>query len=148
MEQQQEAGKEEKKFVANLSRLETMIGGKDNLKPIKVKSANVGNLVQEMLTEEQEELDKNFKSKFKALVKRYIEYNKFVQQQKREMDAKVSEQMKVFNKEANDLFQMVENNQNLQQSFANVLGGEVPNQEKAEKTEKTEEDDAVQGTEG
>lgn len=120
-DQQQEGGKVRKKYDEALSNLTRVLGGQSLYAPIKLASTEVQTAVMELAKEEKEKATKAFKEKAIALIQKKREHDRHVAQLKKDFLKKEEESMKKFTEEAGALFKELENIQNIEKDYYDVL---------------------------
>ena len=114
---EQQNDKVSKQFDANFKKLVALLGGDKALKKTSVPNDELGNIVEDLLKERREEFVKEFKSKAKELLDKKIEFDKEVKKAEEEFKNKVTNKKKEFSEKMKGLFNMVENIQEVENSY-------------------------------
>jgi len=124
-QQQENSGKLKEKFEKNINKLNSLLGGSgsdDKLKADnKIKKSELTSIIDELFQEEREKKQLETKEKFKKLITNYREYLKLVREKEKELETLKSNKMKEYNKEAEDLFKTIQDDQVSQQEAIDGL---------------------------
>lgn len=141
--QKQESGKIKKAFEANLRKLTALLSGESYFKPAKVgPGGSLTEAVALLAKEEKEALLKKFVEEARKLIGEKRTFDKFVAQQKKELDKKVEAEQKKFNESSKALFALIADIGSIEKEYYATLSNASqgkPNEPVVE--EKTEEDD-------
>jgi hypothetical protein len=144
--QQNDTNKEEKKFQAGFRKLVALFGGLTVFKKVKVGSDDVQSLMEELAKEEKDKLSSEFKVKAKSLIQRKADFDKFVEDQRRQMEKTILEKKKEFLKEMEGLFTIVDKIEGIEAKYYKTLaeigdveGKELPEQPAAPAEEAPEQ---------
>jgi hypothetical protein len=105
-QEQNGSGKEKNKFLENLDALKNIFS-KDPTILSPRKSVNpdiIEDIVSELYAEKNEEHRQAFKADLKALIEKYMQFEKEVAAKKKELEKLEADKMKEFNGVANQLF--------------------------------------------
>lgn len=120
-EQKQENGesgdKVSKRFDQNVKKLIALFSGEDAFKKEKVSNSEISTIIAELTKEKKEALIKTFKEKATKLLTSKVEFDRFVDQKKKEMEQAITNKKKEFNNEMEECFKLVENIDNLQKDY-------------------------------
>lgn len=120
-EEQQDSGKEEKKYKENLSKLVALLNGDDLLSKSKIPNSEVYQAMQELAKEEKAEKVLVIKEAAKKIIRAKKEFDAFRRQSEADLKKAIDEQQKKFNQEANKLFAMVENIKEMEEDYLRTL---------------------------
>jgi len=120
-QQGEDSNKVAKKYEDNIKKLTALLGGTAALKKTKVPNDTVGELVTELLQEDQEAAGKVLKEKIKGLVTKYISFNKEAAKLRKELEGKISAGQKDFNAAVQEVFNEIENIGAIEQNYYNTL---------------------------
>lgn len=138
--QKQESGKVKKAFEANLRKLTGLLKGEAYFKNPKADAAGLNEAIEILAKEEKEALIKKIVEEARKLITEKRDFDKFVNQQRKELEKKVEGKQKEFNEKAKVLFGMVADVGALEKEYAATLKNATEGLEnKPEET--TEEDD-------
>ncbi len=134
---QENQSKVAKNFQKSLEKLTLVLGGKTLFAPIKLKSKEVQAAIEELAREEKEAKVELFKKKAKELIQSKRDFDSFVNKQKKELDKKIEAEQEKFTKDAEECFRMLEDIENIEQSYLNTLeaaekGETLPDEKKEE----------------
>lgn len=115
--QQQDAGKEAKKFEKNFKTMVALINGDTLLKRTKVKKDDLSTAMEELAKEEKDSAIISIKEKIKALIKEKRDYDAFLAQKEKELQKAVDEKRKAFNKQMEAILQDVENVKSIEDAY-------------------------------
>ena len=121
-ENQNNSGKEAKKFEANFKKLVALFGGMEIFKKNKLVSEEISTVVGELVKEEKEALIVTFKTKAKALINRKQEFDKFLKAETEKVKKATEEKQKEFNKEMEGLYAIVDKIEGIEKSYYQTLG--------------------------
>jgi hypothetical protein len=123
-DQQQEAGKELKKFEKFKRQLVALVGGETPLRKRAKASKDVVQQAMEILLSEKKAAKiKEVKDGAEALCEKYIAFMEFKSQKEKEFAKAVEEKMKEFNKEAETLFGKLEGIDQMEKTYLEALQG-------------------------
>lgn len=106
---QETGGKTEKKFNESLSKVVSIIGGKQNLRPKKrVKGDVVSSIVEELTKEDTEKARENVKTELKTLLTKYIEFEDEVEKKEKELSQLKEKKQKEFIEASGKFFSRIE----------------------------------------
>ncbi len=115
--QDQQNDKVSKKFDQDFKKLVALLGGEKNLKKVNVPNDDLGVIVEELIKERREEFVKEFKSKAKSLLDKKIEFDKEVKKAEEDFKKSVIAKKKEFSEKMKDVFNMVENINEIEKSY-------------------------------
>lgn len=127
--QKQESGKVKKAFEANLRKLTGLLRGEAYFKPLKADGAQLQEAIEVLAREEKEEMIKNIVSEARKLITEKRDFDKFVNQQRKELEKKVEAKQKEFNEKAKVLFGLVKDVGALEKEYAATLENAVAGKE-------------------
>jgi tRNA G18 (ribose-2'-O)-methylase SpoU len=148
-QKKQEAGKVRKKFQNALNTLTKVLGGESLYKTTSLVPSEIQEAVKALAKEEKEKLIKEFKEKAIALIHKKRDHDKHVLQLQREFEQKQEQGMKDFTKDANSLFGMLKNIQNIEKNYYDILlsteDGKISESAKADAVDliKNQEEDNI-----
>lgn len=120
-EEQGETGKIAKRFDNNINKLKSVFKGEEAFKKASIPNSEVGELVDELIKEEKDKLKASFKEKAANLLKKKVEFDKFIKQKEKEFQDAVTNKKKEFNKEMEDTFALLENIEKLKEDYLKSL---------------------------
>lgn len=119
---EQKADKETKKYLRVIEVVTKVVGGAENLKPIKkVKGDATASIVAELFKEEQEELRKKVKEGLKGLLKQHVQLEADVAAKKKELEKLQLEKRKEFTKAANAWLNQIDQGAVMQAAYGTAL---------------------------
>jgi predicted nucleic acid-binding protein len=118
--------KEAKNYEQNMKKLVAIVGGKENIYPLKRVDNNVvGELVAELLKEQKDELAKNIKVELKGLLDKKVQLEKEVRAKEEELKKLSQQKQKEFNDACAKVFSKIENINKLEEDYNKTLGDVV-----------------------
>lgn len=132
-EQENNPSKERKNFAEAIEKLAELMGGEKNLRPsTKVTNAVFGNIVNDLLQEEEKSNAESVKSDLKTLLKGYALLEDEMEKKRKELDQLETNKMKEFTKTAQSLFRRVEGFGQKKDSFTRGLSAAAGSETKPE----------------
>lgn len=125
-QEQQQGGENKiaKKFDAAMNNLTAMLKGNTSLfKKPKVKSSDLGAIIEELLKDRTEAAMKNFKVEAITLIDEKIAFDKFVLQKQKEFEDVVLKKKEELTKKANGVFSMLEDVNKMAADYRATLNG-------------------------
>ncbi len=119
--QQQDAGKDHKKFLDGLSKMMAILNGDESLFKNKVPNGQVPTLIEKLTRERREKAELEFITKASALIDKKVQFDKDCTQKRREFEKSIADKEKEFLKEMNDVFGLIDNMGELQKNYATTL---------------------------
>lgn len=117
-QQQQDAGKEEKKYQQALAKVVALLGSEDKLNPSnKVGGDAISKIVEELTKEDTERISKEVKEELQKVIQTNVDFKKAVKQKRQELEQLEKTKKKEFVEAANKLFAKVENIGQIQRDF-------------------------------
>jgi len=121
-QKKEKQSKDKKKFEEAMKFLKIVVGGEENLKPRKkVKGNEAADLVAQLFREEKVELQTNFRTSLKELLKKYVEMEAEVSKKQKELDDLRAKKEKEFTKSVNDWKNKVEQSDIMNANYATIL---------------------------
>lgn len=122
-EAKEKSSKIEKAFVEAMTKLAAVMGDKEKIPKKKPKVANdrIAALIDEMLKERAEGLEKSFKSKAMLFLESVIKFNQESENALVLYNKTVEEKKQALTKEANELFKEIESIDKLKQDYIKGL---------------------------
>lgn len=118
VKQQEDKGKEAKKFNDYFRKLTALLNGDSLLKKRpKVGKEDFSVAMAELVKEEKEALTLTVKSKIKALVQEKMKFDEFLVAEKKKFEKVVEEQQKEFNKKAEEVFSMIDGIEEMEKRY-------------------------------
>lgn len=112
----------EKAYEAALGNVVALFGGPKNLSPSnKVESDSTSALIEELIKEEREARELNFKTEAKKLLKEKVEFDKVVAAKTNEFEKAIAEKKKEFTIKANKVIALVKGIDAIRQSYVDSL---------------------------
>lgn len=151
IDKQQEGDKISKRFDQMFAQTVALFKGTKAFKKVKASASDADALVEELLEERKEEFAKEFKTKAKSLLEAKMEFDRTVAAAEKDLKDKVTAKKKEFIQKMEDLFKMIENIKEIEQSFnksfkeyteESVVADEVTLENQGEKSEGTTEEKA------
>lgn len=130
VEGQQDAGKVEKRYKANMKKLAAVFSdsGKGPIgKRIKVANSDVASIVEELLKERVIDVKAKFKIQCIGLLDKKLQFDREIKEEEQKLIKIKETKMEEFSKAIEETFALVESIDKLAQDFAATLGGEDPN---------------------
>ncbi len=118
---EQQNDKVTKQFDANFKKLIALLGGEKSLKKINVPNDELGTIVEDLLKERREEFVKDFKAKAKSLLDKKLDFDKEVKKAEEDFKKTVINKKKEFSDKMKEIFNMVENIQEIEKSYYNSM---------------------------
>ena len=118
---EQQNDKVSKQFDANFKKLVALLGGEKQLKKVSIPNDELGDVVEDLLKERRAEFIKDFKEKAKSLLDKKIDFDKEVRKAEEEFKNKVIQKKKEFSEKMKEVFNMVENMQEIEKSYYQSL---------------------------
>lgn len=119
---EQDNNKITKNFESTMQKLVAIVGGDKNLFPTKkVGKDIVKNIVDGMLTEKKETLEKEVKADLTKLLESHITLKKSIDDKKKELAKLEQDKMKEFNEAATKVFAKIENIDQLSKDYYSSL---------------------------
>ncbi len=118
---EQQNDKVTKQFDANFKKLIALLGGEKSLKKINVPNDELGTIVEDLLKERREEFVKDFKVKAKSLLDKKLDFDKEVKKAEEDFKKTVINKKKEFSDKMKEIFNMVENIQEIEKSYYNSM---------------------------
>lgn len=117
---EQQASKEEKKYLKALATIEAVIGGP--IKPVKVVDTDTtAKIVAELFKEEQEDLEKKTKEGLKELLKKHVKAESEIKAKEQELKTLQTQKRKEFVEAANGWLKNIDQNAVMQANYADAL---------------------------
>lgn len=121
--QQENSDKVTKNFEKTMEKLVAVVGGKENIyAPRKVQKDVLDTLVEGLLKERKEALEKEVKADLLALLDKKVAYDKEIKAKEEEFKKVKEQKMKEFTEAANKVFGKVDNIENLAKDYYASLG--------------------------
>jgi len=118
---EQQNDKVSKQFDANFKKLIALLGGEKTLKKVNVPNDELGTIVEDLLKERREDFIKDFKAKAKSLLDKKLEFDKEVKKAEEDFKKTVVNKKKEFSEKMKEIFNMVENIQEIEKSYYQSL---------------------------
>lgn len=119
---QNEQGKEGKKFESTMRKLIAIVGGEEKLFPEKkVSGDTVKGVVNGLLKERKEKLEKETTAELSALLDKYVAFKKEVTEKKKEFEKIVETKQKEFNEAASKVFNKIDGINELESAYYSTL---------------------------
>lgn len=114
-------------YDKNINKLVAIVGGKENLLPKKkVKGSLISTIVEGLLKEDKEALEKSIKDGLKALLEKKVQCDKEIKAKKEELDKLEIAKNKEFNEACKQLFSKIDNVEQLERDYIATLGTTNP----------------------
>lgn len=121
-QQPSEENKIKKNFDNTMKKLVAIVGGEQNLFPVKkVEKDVVANIVTNLIKEKKENIEKEVKTELVSLLDKYVEFKKAVVTKEKELEQLKDNKMKEFNEAANKLFGKVDQIDEISKSYYEAL---------------------------
>lgn len=121
-QQQQDAGKDEKKFQDAMKKVIALLGSEQALQPLrKIGGDTIAEIVAELTKEDRERIAKEVKEDLKKLIETNVEFKKQVNQKRQELEKLEKDKKKEFVEAANKLFNKIDNIGQIQKDFESSL---------------------------
>jgi hypothetical protein len=120
-EQQQEKGKEGKKYADNIQKLISLLSGEDLLTKSRIPNGDVQIAMAELVKEEKTARVSTIKEATKSLIKKKTEFDVFQKQERAKFERAVEDKQKEFNQEANKIFSMIEDIKQIEEDYLATL---------------------------
>ncbi len=121
-QKQEEAGKVQKQFEATMKKLVAVVGGEKQLLPTKKLDKDVvGTIVEGLLKDKKESLEKEVKSDLVSLLDKHIELKKSIEAKKKELKQLEEQKMKEFSEAASKVFNKIDGIAQMETDYYNSL---------------------------
>lgn len=125
-QQQEDGNKIAKNFKATMDKLVAIVGGDKNLFPIKKVGKDVlKTIVDGLLTEKKETLEKEVKADVIKLLEGHVALQKAISEKKKELAKLEQDKMKEFNDSASKLFGKIESIDALEKEYYSSLSASI-----------------------
>ncbi len=101
------ASKDHKKFLDGFQKLMAILNGDETLFKNKIVAGTVPGLIEKLTKERREKFELDFVTKASALIDKKVEFDRFINQKRKEFEQAQANKEKEFLKEMNDLFGMI-----------------------------------------
>lgn len=116
-EQQQEGDKISKQYEGNLKKLVALLGGPQIFKKPKVGNNQVASIVEELVKEEKAQVIETFKVKAKEILQKKTKFDQEVKKAQEDLAKLILQKKKEFSEEMKNLFNLVENIQEIESQY-------------------------------
>jgi hypothetical protein len=122
METVTETKNQPSQFEQELAKLNSLISGDDSLFDTnKVSNDLVGNIVNELTKERKDKARQEFKTKLSSLLDKKLTFDKFKNEEEKKFKKAIEDKEKEFVKDLKEIFNMVENINELHKSYTESL---------------------------
>jgi hypothetical protein len=134
-QKKEKQSKDKKKFEEAMKFLRAVVGGEENLRPKKkVKGDEAADLVAQLFREEKVQLQADFRSSLKELLKKYLEMETEVAKEQKKLDDLRAKKEKEFTQAVNNWKNKVEQSDIMNDNYAAILKAAFEKDPNPEKT--------------
>src|SRR6267378_1265715 len=120
-EQQQEKGKEAKKYTENMAKLIAILSGDELLIKSRIPNGDIQTAMIELVKEEKAAKIITIKEDIKGIIKKKQEFDTFQKQKKQEFEKAIEDKQKEFNQEFNKIMSKIEDIKEIEENYLATL---------------------------
>lgn len=109
--------KDSQKYESNMKKLFALFSGAQAFKKGKIANKEAGAVIEELTKERKQKMLEEFKTKASKLLDNKVLFDKFVKEETKKFEGVIIAKKKEFNKEMEELFQFVENIEELTKTY-------------------------------
>lgn len=115
----------ERAYKASLANVVALFGGPTALKPPKIEAGSTAGIIEELISEERKQIEKDFKDAAKQLLKDKVEFDKFIKAKQAELQKVIEAKKKEFTVKANKVVGLINGIDTIRESYAASLIAET-----------------------